>query len=106
MSPSPPETQGPHPALSPYYDSEADKAAFLEDIFDRTAVHYDRIDTFGFVGTGRVYRKWVLTRAGLRPGMRLIDVATGTGLVAAAASEIISSAPIRVLACWRSRARS
>lgn len=87
----PSETQGPHPAIPQYYDSEAGKAGFLEDIFDRTAVHYDRIDTFGFVGTGRVYRKWVLSRAGLRPGMRLIDVATGTGLVAAAASEIIGA---------------
>jgi demethylmenaquinone methyltransferase/2-methoxy-6-polyprenyl-1,4-benzoquinol methylase len=87
----PPQTQGPHPALTHYYDSEAGKAAFLEGIFDRTAVHYERIDAFGFLGTGRWYRKWVLTRAGLRPGMRLIDVASGTGLVAAAASEVIGA---------------
>jgi demethylmenaquinone methyltransferase/2-methoxy-6-polyprenyl-1,4-benzoquinol methylase len=85
----PTETQVPHPTLTEYYSSEASKAPFLEEIFDRTAVHYDRIDAFGFLGTGRSYRKWVLTRTGLRPGMRLIDVASGTGLVAVAASEII-----------------
>jgi len=83
------ETQVPHPTLTHYYDSEASNAPFLEQIFDRTAVHYDRIDTFGFLGTGRSYRKWVLSRAGLQPGMRLIDVATGTGLVAVAAEEIV-----------------
>ncbi|MBA2430744.1 MAG: class I SAM-dependent methyltransferase [Chthoniobacterales bacterium] len=88
-----PETdaQTPHPTLTDYYDSESNKAPFLEEIFDRTAVHYDRIDTFGFLGTGRSYRKWVLTRAGLRPGMRLIDVATGTGLLAVAAAEIVGA---------------
>ena len=40
-------------------------------------------------GSGQWYRGWVLGRAGLRPGMTLLDVATGTGLVARAAAEIL-----------------
>jgi demethylmenaquinone methyltransferase/2-methoxy-6-polyprenyl-1,4-benzoquinol methylase len=36
-------------------------------------------------GTDRAYRRRALKLAGLKPGMRVLDVATGTGLVAEAA---------------------
>jgi demethylmenaquinone methyltransferase/2-methoxy-6-polyprenyl-1,4-benzoquinol methylase len=36
-------------------------------------------------GTDRLYRRRALQEAGLKPGMRVLDVATGTGLVAQAA---------------------
>ena len=42
-------------------------------------------------GSGQWYRGWVLRRAGLRRGMTLLDVATGTGLVARAAADILQS---------------
>src|SRR5262249_31010821 len=40
-------------------------------------------------GSGARYRRKALRRAGLRPGMRLLDVATGTGLVAQGAVRVV-----------------
>ena len=40
-------------------------------------------------GSGPWYRRDALRRAGLRPGMRLLDVAAGTGLVARGAADIL-----------------
>jgi demethylmenaquinone methyltransferase/2-methoxy-6-polyprenyl-1,4-benzoquinol methylase len=40
------------------------------------------------LGTDRFYRRFALRRAGLRPGMKVLDVATGTGLLAQAALEV------------------
>ena len=39
-------------------------------------------------GTDRAYRRRSLKLAGLKPGMRVLDVATGTGLVAQAALSV------------------
>lgn len=39
-------------------------------------------------GSDRYYRKIALRNAGLTPGMRMLDVATGTGLVARAALQL------------------
>ena len=41
------------------------------------------------LGTGYLYRRGALRRHGLVPGMRVLDVATGTGLVARAAIELL-----------------
>jgi demethylmenaquinone methyltransferase/2-methoxy-6-polyprenyl-1,4-benzoquinol methylase len=72
----------PHPALPEYFGSEAQRRAFVREIFDRTARDYDRVERLMSFGTGSWYRRQALTRAGLRPGMRMLDVAIGTGLVA------------------------
>ncbi len=40
-------------------------------------------------GSGQAYRRDALKRAGLRPGMRVLDVATGTGLMAREASAVV-----------------
>jgi demethylmenaquinone methyltransferase/2-methoxy-6-polyprenyl-1,4-benzoquinol methylase len=40
------------------------------------------------LGSGALYRRQALERLGLRPGMAVLDVATGTGLVARAAAEL------------------
>ena len=54
-------------------------------LFDETARYYDRISSVLSFGSCKLYRKMALRRAGLVPGMRLLDVATGTGLAAEAA---------------------
>jgi demethylmenaquinone methyltransferase/2-methoxy-6-polyprenyl-1,4-benzoquinol methylase len=79
----------PHPVLKKYYERESDRRPFVSGLFDRGAAHYDWINTLGSMGSGRFYRRWILTRYGLRAGMKLLDVATGTGLVAQAATSIL-----------------
>jgi demethylmenaquinone methyltransferase / 2-methoxy-6-polyprenyl-1,4-benzoquinol methylase len=64
------------------------RAEFVQDIFDNTASHYDALSAALSFGTCRAYRRFALRRAGLRPGMKLLDVATGTGLVARAALQL------------------
>ena len=43
----------------------------------------------GSLGSGQFYRRWVLRHYGLTAGMKLLDVATGTGLVARAATAML-----------------
>src|SRR5262245_32411470 len=79
----------PHPVLTKYYERESDRRPFVSALFDNGAKHYDWINSLGSMGSGRFYRRWILTKTGLRPGMTLLDVATGTGLVAQAAAGIL-----------------
>lgn len=51
-------------------------------MFDRTAGYYDRVKQLLSFGSGSWYRRRLPTRAGLHPGMKVLDVAIGTGLVA------------------------
>lgn len=77
--------RAPHAPLADYYASEAQRAAFLQDLFDRSAADYDRVERMLAFGTGPAYRRRALARAGLGRGMRVLDVGFGTGLVAAEA---------------------
>jgi demethylmenaquinone methyltransferase/2-methoxy-6-polyprenyl-1,4-benzoquinol methylase len=79
----------PHPVLKKYYERESDRRPFVSALFDSAAAHYDWVNWLGSMGSGRFYRRWILRKYGLRPGMKLLDVATGTGLVAGAASSIL-----------------
>lgn len=73
----------PHAPLTEYYQTEQDRQAFLKKIFDDTAPDYDRIERMMALNTGPWYRRGALVRAGLKPGMKVLDVGVGTGLVAA-----------------------
>ena len=92
----------PHPVLEKYYPSDADRQSFVGTLFDGAARHYNRIGTMLDLGSGPWYRRWALRRAGLRPGMRLLDVATGTGLVARGAVRALGE-PGRVIGVDPSR---
>jgi demethylmenaquinone methyltransferase/2-methoxy-6-polyprenyl-1,4-benzoquinol methylase len=75
--------------LDRYYRREGDRTSFVATLFDGAARHYDRVGHVLALGSGPFYRRHALRRAGLRPGMRLLDVATGTGQVARAATRIL-----------------
>jgi demethylmenaquinone methyltransferase/2-methoxy-6-polyprenyl-1,4-benzoquinol methylase len=79
----------PHPLIVNAYKAPEQKREFLNAIFDDTAQDYDRVERWLSLGTGKWYRRQALLRAGLKPGMRIADVAVGTGLVAEGALNII-----------------
>src|SRR5206468_651459 len=87
-------TIAPHPALPRYYAPDEGKSSFVRRIFDRTAPDYDRIERFMALGSGSWYRRQALTRAGLAAGMRVLDVAVGTGLVAREEIDITGDAKL------------
>ncbi len=78
----------PHPHLHQYY-AASQKRGFLKNIFDDTAADYDRIENVLALGSGSWYRRKALIRAGLTSGMRSLDVAIGTGLVAREAQTLV-----------------
>ena len=79
----------PHRPLTQWYAAPAERAGFVRDLFNGTASDYDRINGVFSLGTGGWYRRQALRRAGLAPGQRALDVAVGTGLVAAEAARVL-----------------
>ena len=72
----------PHGVLADYYRDAAAREAYVRSTFDDTAEDYDRIERILGFGTGSWYRRQALLRSGLRPGLDVVDVGMGTGLVA------------------------
>jgi demethylmenaquinone methyltransferase/2-methoxy-6-polyprenyl-1,4-benzoquinol methylase len=79
----------PHPILPAYYSDAEGKQRFVGRMFDASAGDYDRVDRVLAFGTGSRYRRDALVRAGLAAGMRMLDVAVGTGLVAREAVRMV-----------------
>ena len=72
----------PHPVLSSFYGQPSQRSSFVRRLFNETAPHYDDLNQLFSLGSGAWYRRRSLLRAGLRPGLEVIDVAVGTGLLA------------------------
>ena len=82
----------PHVPLTDYYADESKRAGFVREMFDTTAEDYDLIERVLGLGRGSWYRGTALERAGLKRGMKILDVGIGTGLVAREAVRIIGDA--------------
>jgi demethylmenaquinone methyltransferase/2-methoxy-6-polyprenyl-1,4-benzoquinol methylase len=78
-SPKAAQTQSRKPD---YYADPARPPAFVRDMFNRAAPHYDRVNRLFSLGTGAWYRRFCLRRTGVAPGARVVDIAVGTGLLA------------------------
>ena len=66
-----------------------DKEGWLRGLFDQTAGDYDRVERAMALGSGSWYRRRALSHAGLKPGMRVVDVGVGTGLTAREAARLV-----------------
>ena len=80
----------PHPDLAGYFRDERERRTLVDHLFDASAAHYDAVIGAMSLGSGRWYRRDALKRAGLTAGMDVLDLATGTGIVARAAATLTS----------------
>jgi len=81
----------PHSPLWTYYSGEENRREWVRNLFDSTAGDYERMERLMALGSGSWYRRRALHRAGLQPGMCVIDVGVGTGLVAREAAGIVGN---------------
>lgn len=58
---------------------ESEKARHVAGVFDSVARRYDLMNDVMSVGLHRLWKRFTISQAGLRPGMRVLDVAGGTG---------------------------
>jgi demethylmenaquinone methyltransferase/2-methoxy-6-polyprenyl-1,4-benzoquinol methylase len=72
----------PHPPLSRHYQSPEERLAYISRLFDASAASYDRINRLMSLGTGERYRRQALARAGVGRGHRVLDIGSGTGVMA------------------------
>lgn len=86
----------PHPVLSEYYGAEPDRRARVDQMFDSSASHYDWVNSVMSFGSGEWYRRRTLQTAGLRPGMKMLDVGAGTGVVSYLGQEIVGESGLVV----------
>jgi len=61
-----------------------DKARRVAGVFDSVAGNYDLMNDLMSLGLHRVWKAFAVERAGVRPGQRVLDVAGGSGDLAAA----------------------
>lgn len=80
----------PLPVLTDYWSRSEDRQRVVNDLFDRSAKHYNWICAAMSFGSGQHYRRDALSRAGVRPGAAILDVGTGTGLVAHEAARLLN----------------
>lgn len=83
-----PRAVPPHSPLTDYYGPEDRRDRYVVDLFNRTARHYNTIERL-FGNGGLLYRRMSLRQAGLRPGMKVLDVAMGTAAVARGAARLV-----------------
>ncbi|OLD60406.1 MAG: hypothetical protein AUI33_15665, partial [Ignavibacteria bacterium 13_1_40CM_2_61_4] len=84
-----PERLPPHPPLARYYADEQERQRQVSRWFDESAARYDFITQAMSFGSGNRYRQQALLQAGLAEGMSLLDIACGTGVLAAHAQSIV-----------------
>jgi ubiquinone/menaquinone biosynthesis C-methylase UbiE len=70
------------PLAADYYADPEQRSLLVRSLFNRSAQHCDKVNRLFSLGARAGYRRRRRRRAGVRPGIRLVDVAVGTGLLA------------------------
>ncbi len=63
---------------------ESEKASRVGEVFHSVAARYDLMNDLMSMGVHRLWKRHTVERAGVRPGMRILDLAGGTGDLAGA----------------------
>lgn len=58
---------------------ESEKVRKVADVFDSVAQRYDLMNDLMSGGLHRLWKRFALSRVGARPGMKVLDIAGGTG---------------------------
>lgn len=64
--------------------SESEKAGKVAGVFHSVASRYDIMNDLMSGGLHRIWKAFTITRAAIRPGMKVLDIAGGTGDLASA----------------------
>ncbi len=76
-------------AMAAYYADPVRRSGTTRLRFNRWARHYDLINLIFSLGSGAWYRRSCLRQAGVAPGLVVVDVAVGTGLLAREAQKLM-----------------
>jgi len=76
------DPRAPITVLPQYWSDEPSRRRYLDHLFDGTAGDYDFVERLLGFGSGPWHRRQALQQAGLVRGQHVLDIATGTGLVA------------------------
>jgi demethylmenaquinone methyltransferase/2-methoxy-6-polyprenyl-1,4-benzoquinol methylase len=74
-----------------------EKAARVHAVFESVAGNYDLMNDLMSAGAHRLWKQFTLAQTGLRPGQQALDVAGGTGDLAAAMAAQVGSTGMVVL---------
>ena len=77
---------------------EAEKADLVAGVFDSVADNYDIMNDLMSAGIHRVWKRFTIEVSAVRPGQRVLDIAGGTGDLAAKFSDLVGSTGEVVLA--------
>ena len=89
--------------------AEADKAARVGEVFSSVATRYDLMNDLMSAGLHRLWKRFTILAARLRPGERVLDLAGGTGdlarlaLARGAAEVVVADVNPRMLELGRDR---
>jgi demethylmenaquinone methyltransferase / 2-methoxy-6-polyprenyl-1,4-benzoquinol methylase len=75
-----------------------DKARRVRAVFDSVADRYDLMNDLMSAGAHRLWKQFTLSLTGLRPGDRALDIAGGTGDIAAGLARQVGQSGLVVLA--------
>lgn len=70
---------------------EAEKAKKVAEVFHSVANKYDVMNDLMSVGMHRIWKAFTISRADVRPGMKVLDIAGGTGDLAKAFARRVGS---------------
>ena len=71
----------------------AEKARRVRSVFDSVVERYDLMNDLMSAGTHRLWKRFTLALANLRPGQRALDVAAGSGDLAAGLARQVGPRP-------------